>query len=90
MLSNLLKNATTATKEPISIEERFCEFIKWAEEEGMSVVIHSFIANNFNKPRTEDLTNKEKEITFEHLRDAVMEIRRIRLNARKTNEHQYH
>ncbi|KZL17645.1 hypothetical protein PsAD2_02981 [Pseudovibrio axinellae] len=59
-------------KDPLPIEDRFMQLVEWAEDEGIEVLLFSFIKSRFDKIDLEDLSAREKEITYEHNRRAVV------------------
>ncbi len=78
MHSKLLEEPDLQKKKSPSIEERFAQLVEWTEDEGLEVPLLSFIQTRFEKVCIEDLSDCEKEITYENLRLTVIMTRHNR------------
>ncbi|GHB33848.1 hypothetical protein GCM10007094_23430 [Pseudovibrio japonicus] len=73
-------------KEPLSIEKRFNQLVEWAQDEGLEVLISSYILLHFDKRNLKTLSDFEKAITYGHLRKAIVMTR----HNRKASYDKYH
>lgn len=58
---------------PVAV--RFSKLIEWIQEEGLEVLLFSFIHIRFDKCSLDELSDCEKLVTYAHLRTAVFTTR---------------